>query len=343
MKGRVAVLDRIGACKAAALVVDGELDDLLVEPEDGRFPPGTILRGIAGRPMKGQGGILLSLPEGQTAFLKQGRGIRPGEGVLVQVTGYAEAGKAVPVTGRLLFKSRYAIVTPGAPGRNLSRRIRDSLARDALNELAAAASLPEGAGLIMRAAAAAAESSAVDEDIAAMAGLAREILAESPDSGPELLLRGPDPHALAKREWQVDEVENGDGAFARQGVLEAIDALRTPRVELPGGASMLIEPTRALVAVDVNTGPDGSPAAGLRANISAARNLPRHLRCRGLGGQITVDFAPAPKRDRRQIEAALTAALRTDPIETALAGWTPLGHFEMQRKRDRLPLSEIKS
>jgi Ribonuclease G/E len=48
-----------------------------------------------------------------------------------------------------------------------------------------------------------------------------------------------------------------------------------------------------------------------------------------------------PKKDRRTFESALRAAFRQDATETALAGWTPLGHFELQRKRDRLPLTEV--
>ena len=81
-----------------------------------------------------------------------------------------------------------------------------------------------------------------------------------------------------------------------------LDALRAAHVPLGGGASMYVEPTRALVAVDVNTGGDTTPAAGLKANIAAARELPRQLRLRGLGGQITLDLAPMPKKDRRQFE-----------------------------------------
>jgi Ribonuclease G/E len=94
------------------------------------------------------------------------------------------------------------------------------------------------------------------------------------------------------------------------------------------------------VAVDVNTGGDASLAAGLKANIAMARDLPRQLRLRGLGGQITLDLAPMPKKDRRTFESALRAALRQDTTETTLAGWTPLGHFELQRKRDRQPVTE---
>ena len=104
---------------------------------------------------------------------------------------------------------------------------------------------------------------------------------------------------------------------------------------------MYVEPTRALVAVDVNTGGDTSPAAGLKANLAAARELPRQLRLRGLGGQITLDLAPMAKKDRRGFETALRAAFRKDGVETALVGWTPLGHYELQRKRDRVALSEV--
>ena len=69
--------------------------------------------------------------------------------------------------------------------------------------------------------------------------------------------------------------------------------------------------------------------------------MPLALRLRGLGGQIVIDFAPLSKAHRKQIEQALRAAFRTDPIETALVGWTPLGHFELQRKRERLPLGDL--
>jgi Rne/Rng family ribonuclease len=104
---------------------------------------------------------------------------------------------------------------------------------------------------------------------------------------------------------------------------------------------MMVEPTRALVAVDVNSGADTSPAAGLKANIAAARDLPRQLRLRGLGGQVVVDFVPMPKKDRSALEQALRAALKGEAAETSLVGWTQLGLFELVRKRDRHPLSEV--
>ena len=124
MIGRVVVLGSVQGQAAAALIVDGQIEELLIDPADDTPLPGAIYRAVADRPMKGQGGMFVKLPEG-SGFLRQTDGIAPGQRVIVQVTGPAEPGKALPVTARLLFKSRLAIVTPGAPGLNISRRIRD--------------------------------------------------------------------------------------------------------------------------------------------------------------------------------------------------------------------------
>lgn len=343
MKGRVIHLDEISGRPAAALVVDGRLEDFLVDPTDDQPLPGAIWRAVADRPMKGQGGMFVKLPGGTSGFLRQTSGIAPGQRLIVQGTGPAEEGKALPVTTRLLFKSRYAIVTPGAPGLNISRRIRDEDERTALQPLAEAAmaGAPEDLGLILRSACEGAEPEAIAEDIAAMRGLAEAVVADL-EGGPELLVEGAGAHDLAWRDWGdpvPDEVV--DGAMARDGVLDLVQELLSPRVDLAGGGHMMIEPTRALIAIDVNTGADTSPGTGLKVNIAAARDLPRQLRLRGLGGQIVVDFAPVPKRDRAILDQVLRAAFKSDGEQTQLAGWTTLGLFEMTRRRDRLPLAVV--
>ncbi|NNU97864.1 ribonuclease G, partial [Anoxybacillus sp. EFIL] len=119
----------MGDREAAALMVDGVVEDLFFDTD--QPAPGTIYRAIVERPMKGQGGMFLRTPDG-SAFVRQVKGLSPGQTLLVQVTGYAEPGKAIPVTHKVLFKSRYAIVTPDAPGINVSRRIKDEDAREEL-------------------------------------------------------------------------------------------------------------------------------------------------------------------------------------------------------------------
>jgi ribonuclease G len=333
MKGRSILLDRHEGREAAALIVDGQLDDFLIDSD--APAPGTIYRARTDRPVKGQGGMFMTTPDG-SGFLRQVKGLAPGQLLLVQVTGYAEPGKAIPLTQKILFKSRHAIITPDAPGLNLSRSIRDEAKRDRLLEIAHEAMAGSSFGLILRSSCAGAEEDEIADDIVRMAGLADQVL-NDPGTEAETLLDGDGPHALAWRDWtDPAEVVTEPGSFASQGILDAIDRSCQPAEPLPGGGTMYIEPTRALVAVDVNTGPDSSLAAGLKANIACARALPRALRLRGLGGQITLDLAPMPKKDRRGFETALRAAFRIDSEETALVGWTPLGHFELQRKRGRV-------
>lgn len=339
MKGRQIILDHINGREAAALMVDGKLDDFLIDPD--APTPGTIYRAIAQRAVKGQGGMFLDTPDG-TAFLRQVKGVSAGQPLLVQVTGYAEPGKAIPVTAKLLFKSRYAIATPDAPGINLSRRIRDDEERiRILSAIDTEQAEAAGIGLILRSACEGAPEDDIADDVDAMLDLALRLRDET-EGVAECLTEGDTPHVRAWRDWvEPADIATEPGGFETCGVLDALDTLQSARFDLPGGGFAYVEPTRALIAVDVNTGPDTSLAAGVKANMALARDLARQLRLRGLGGQITLDLAPMPKKDRRGFESALRAGFKADSEETILAGWTPLGHFELQRKRARIPLSEV--
>jgi len=345
VKGRAVILDVVEGRKAAALMRDGRLEDLMIDPPRGAPPaPGAIFRAIADRPMKGQGGMILRLPEGR-AYLRRAKGVSPGDRLLVQVTGVAEVGKAAPVAMRLSFKGRYAIVTPDVPGLSVSRAIADGADRRRLLEIAGAATAgaPEGHGLIVRSAAQGAAADAIRADIAAMRDLALSV-ASARDGDAECLVAAPDAHEAALRDWAA----SGPGAaaaemggFAAHGVFEAVtDALR-PLTPLPGGGTACLEPTRALIAIDVDTGGDTSPAAGLKANLALVHALPRLLRIKGLGGQIVLDLAPMPKRNRRAVEDAARKAFRDDGAAAIVAGWTPLGHLEIRKKRDRPPLAQV--
>ncbi|PZQ49725.1 MAG: ribonuclease G [Rhodovulum sulfidophilum] len=339
MKGReirIEALARGG--HVAALLFDGRLEDLLVDPDpaDPTPRPEAIFRGVAGRPMKGIGGVMIELGGGRTGFLRTQKPPRAGASLLVQPTTWAEAGKAPPVTDRPLLKGRAAILTPGAPGRNIARSIRDPEQREGLAALAAEAmqGAPEDLGLILRSIA----EELPDAEILAEIRALRAEMAGLSASGPAGELRAaPGAAAQAAREWLAPGERARD---ALGDAWELVAALADPKVPL-GAGFMAVEPTRALVAVDVNTGGDGSPAAALKANLAAARELPRQLRLRGLGGQVTVDFAPLAKAERAMVEKALAGALRADGIDTTVAGWTPLGHLELLRRRERRPLGPI--
>ncbi|MEM6906351.1 MAG: ribonuclease E/G, partial [Pseudomonadota bacterium] len=275
MKGRAILLEP----GRAALVVDGRLEDLLIDDPSGTPAPGAVFDGRVDRLMPGMGGAFVSLPVSQ-GFLRDAKGLREGDRLQVQVTGYAEPGKAIPVTRRLLWKGRYVILTPGAPGINISRRIKRE------EERARLTALVEGAapGVILRSAAEDAPAEAIRADLS-------EVLAAEASG-----VHPTDAHAIARREWSAEIIEAHD-AFDRLGATEQVARLANPEVPLPCGGSMIIEPTRALVAVDINTSGNG-----MTANVEACRDLLRQLRLRGLGGQIVLDPAPLKKAHRKKIE-----------------------------------------
>lgn len=129
-------------------------------------------------------------------------------------------------------------------------------------------------------------------------------------------------------------------------VLDQIDALARPTVDLPGGSSLHIHPTPALVAIDVDGG--GALGAGrartaahLAVNRLAIPALAQQIRLRNLSGAILVDFAGLASRRRAALGPALAAALADDPLRPRLLGFTALGLAEIVRQRVHPPLHEL--
>jgi ribonuclease E/ribonuclease G len=121
------------------------------------------------------------------------------------------------------------------------------------------------------------------------------------------------------------------GLFDAHDLDRAIEALVQPCVLLPRSGSLIIEPTAALVAIDVNAGA-GSNA--LAANLAATSEIARHLRLRHLGGIIVIDFISMSRpADRARVTASLAAALADDPAQTHILPMSALGLVEMTRER----------
>ncbi|MEO1601826.1 MAG: ribonuclease E/G [Pseudomonadota bacterium] len=342
MTGRVILIDRLpGGQQAAALMVDGRLEDLLIDPPQGDATPvpGEIYRARVDRLVPKQGAAFVRMGEAM-GYLREAKGRREGDRLLVQVTGYAEPDKAVPVTARPLYKGRYAIHTPHAPGINLSRQIKDAEERARLLAVAEQALADQGAdpetGLILRSAAAQSAPTALSAEVKALLA-DRDRVEVAEGDGPVYTATA---RQEALREWDAVPSEAA-ASFETQGVWDEIDRLRSPRAALRSGGWLSVEATAALVAVDVNTGGGFQSGDALTANLEAAREIPRQLRLRGLGGIVVIDWAPLPKRDRKRIQDTLKTALRRDPVETTIAGWTPLGLLELTRKRERRPLAQL--
>lgn len=389
MKGRIVAIENAARGFRAALIVDGKLEDLLIDPQQGQKPlpsSGDIVVVRMTRVLQNGRGAFAEMAGGGEGFFRDTRGLRTGERILSQVNGIAEPGKAVPLSRRVLFKGPRIILTPDAPGINVSRKIGNETERTRLVKAVEAAidecspqhgiaGKRDGIGAIIRTSARGEEETVLAHEVlwllarirnkdalvrahadlydgsegTALETALREWLFPVPEAlittaSTAQYLRKSCPEASAQAFWGDERffalIREEKAPFEAMGVEENLADLQEIEVSIHFG-SMTIEPTRALVAVDVNTGADFSPAAGLKANLAAARELPRQLRLRGLGGQIVVDFAPMPRKDRRTLEETLRKAFRADPVETNLVGWTTLGNFELQRKRERRPLHEV--
>jgi ribonuclease G len=140
----------------------------------------------------------------------------------------------------------------------------------------------------------------------------------------------------ARRDW-----EPSDDAIAE----EVAAALET-EVPLPGGGQLLVEPVRTLTAIDVNsaaaTGQQGIEQTALGVNIEAAREIPRQLALRNLGGIVVIDFIDMENRNRRdQVVEALRQAVALDPAIDWVGNMSRLGLVELLRKRTGPSLAEM--
>ena len=126
--------------------------------------------------------------------------------------------------------------------------------------------------------------------------------------------------------------------FSRFQIEEQIDQIYEKRVPLPSGGSLIIEPTEALVSIDVNSGKSsgerGIEDTAFKTNMEAAEEVARQLRLRDLGGLIVIDFIDM--RDRKhnhEVEKTLKQALKMDKARVNLGRISDFGILEMSRQR----------
>ena len=340
MKGMIVAISELNGRVASALVEDGQLIDFVIAPMSEDEPiPGAIYRGVVGRALKGLNGVFVDLDGKKKGYLKLSKGLTPGSTILVQVTTASEDGKAPSVTQKIIFKSKFAHVTPFSPGVNISRKIKDEEVRGNLRIISeeVIGDNPDF-GLILRSSCVDTDEHEITSDVENTWQLAHLVMQDLTGK-PELLLDGIVPSDYAWRAWpglKPSNIISGEHAFDNAGIYEQVEALSQPYIKLGEGASMYIEATKAMVTVDVNS--IGGVSSAVNINMKAAQLLPKELRLRGLGGQIVIDFVPMPKNNRRKIDLVLAKAFKNDPIESSLVGWTQMGHFELQRKRERIQL-----
>lgn len=137
-----------------------------------------------------------------------------------------------------------------------------------------------------------------------------------------------------------------DWSPSRAEALDAIAEALEDEVLLPGGGTLLVEPVRTLTAIDVNsaaaTARAGIEQTALSVNLAAAREVPRQLALRNIGGIVVVDFIDLQNRNKRdQVINTLRDAVGIDPAIDWVGNMSRLGLVEILRKRTGISLAEM--
>jgi ribonuclease E len=136
--------------------------------------------------------------------------------------------------------------------------------------------------------------------------------------------------------------------FARYGVEQQLDAMFSSHVSLKSGGYLVINPTEALVSIDVNSGratrEHDIEDTALKTNLEAAEEVARQLRLRDLAGLIVIDFIDMEeKRNNRAVEKKLNECLKNDRARIQVGRISPFGLLEMSRQRIRTGVLESSS
>ncbi|MGY2182727.1 ribonuclease E [Pseudomonas agarici] len=301
-----------------------------------------------------------------------------GQEVIVQVEKEERGNKGAALTTFISLAGRYLVLMPNNPrAGGISRRIegeeRNEL-REALNGLVA----PADMGLIVRTAGLGRSSEEMQWDLDYLLQLWTAIKEASLDrSAPFLIYQESNVIIRAIRDYLrqdigevlIDSVEAQDEAltfirqvmpqyaskiklyedsvplFNRFQIESQIETAFQRVVELPSGGSIVIDPTEALVSIDINSaratkGSDIEETA-LQTNLEAAEEIARQLRLRDIGGLIVIDFIDmTPAKNQRAVEEKVRECLEADRARVQVGRISRFGLLEMSRQRLRPSLGE---
>ena len=302
--------------------------------------------------------------------------LEPRQKVLVQVMKEPTGTKGPRLTGNLALPGRYLVLQPHGLGVNISRRISAEAERNRLRALGVLIK-PPGAGLLIRTEAEGISEELLIDDLEALLRQWEAIQQAAETAVPPVLLNrdedfihrilrdhmGPDlARVVVDDPAAVSRVGSFLGAEHGNVVVEAHDestellehykinsAIRDalkPRVDLPSGGYVIIEPTEALTVIDVNSGSFTRSANAretvLWTNVEAAIEIARQLKLRNIGGVIIIDFIDMDsRRDQLQLLEHFTTATRDDSARPQIAQLTELGLVELTRKRQGQNIYEL--
>jgi ribonuclease E len=299
--------------------------------------------------------------------------------MLVQVVKEERGNKGAALTTYLSLAGRYSVLMPNtARGGGISRKITNAADRKRLKDIVGDLEVPQGQGIILRTAGASRTKAEVKRDFEYLQRLWENVRALTLQSQApclvyeegslikrtirdlynkdidEVFVAGDDAYREAKdfmkmimpsHAKNVQLYRDDQPIFSKYNVENQLDQMFSPQVTLPSGGYIVINPTEALVSIDVNSGRSTKEHniedTALQTNLEAADEVARQLRLRDLAGLIVIDFIDMMEnRNNRAVERKLKDALKNDRARIQVGRISHFGLMEMSRQRIRFGVVE---
>ncbi len=305
--------------------------------------------------------------------------IRRRQVLLIQVVKEERGSKGAALTTYLSLAGRYCVLMPNtAHGGGISRKISNLADRRRLKSIMSELKLPQGMGAIVRTAGLKRSSEDIRRDFEYLTRLWDEIREKTLSSSApalihadsdlikrairdiyhrdidQVLVEGPQGFADASRFMsmlmpghtpKVVEYVDNVPLFQRFGVEQQLEGMYQPVVQLKSGGYIVINPTEALVSIDINSGRStreyGIEETATKTNLEAAEEIGRQLRLRDMAGLVVIDFIDMEvSANNRRVEKAMKDALRHDRARVQIGRISAFGLLEMSRQRLRTGILE---
>ncbi|MDL2207976.1 Rne/Rng family ribonuclease [Desulfovibrio sp. OttesenSCG-928-M16] len=298
--------------------------------------------------------------------------LKTGQEVLVQVVKEPAGTKGAFLTTYLSLPGRFLVLTPGREQIGVSRKVDDEGERARLRELLEGLTPGPGLGVIVRTVSMGASKSNLQRDLQFLKRTWKEVRTRgTSEKAPCLVYQEMDLTARAVRDYLTDAIgeiwiddestaatvtevaealfprkkglvrlhdNTGAPLFERFNIQRQLDQIHSREVGLPSGGRLVIDPTEALTAIDINSGRSGGKSnfedMAYRTNMEAAKMIPLQLRLRDIGGQVVADFIEMRDRSHwREVEKTLRNGMKVDRARYDVGKISPFGMLEIVRQR----------
>ncbi len=298
--------------------------------------------------------------------------IKPGQVILIQVLKEERGQKGAALTTFISLAGKYIVLMPNtAKGGGISRKIFKYEERKKIRQILNQINIPKNMGLIVRTAGSGKTKNEIDNDLQGTISIWEEIKSKTINStAPVLIHEEGDIIKRALRDMYDNNtkyiyIEGNDGyqkaknfikqfmprnskfvkkyrgkipLFHSEDIEGSLNKIFEPVVKLKSGGYLVINPTEALVAIDINSGQSTKQLniekTALNTNIEAAEEIARQIKIRDLSGLIVIDFIDMLNfHNKRSVERKIKERLKLDRARIQIGRISNFGLLEMTRQR----------